>query len=445
MDVTQIGVTDKRMGPGPGPRGKKRSGSRRRWMKENDGGEARGWEADWHPFFKVNSAVAKMNGSACADLLSAFDSHANNKRLQLENAESICSRWLDSPWNELVASHLRLCWAAAQDDSATCYACQTFIVQTFVRILQTHKESNWALPLMYVFIADLRTFANKADLVQIRSGLGKPGEMLEKAADSIMSCFRVCVSDNRSSLEVSKKWGTLPIVNNLFKIYFKTNKLHLCKPLIRAIESSNIKDNFPRSHTVTYRYYVGRKAMFDNDYKTAEEYLSYAFNHCYQSSRRNQRLVLVYLIPVKMMSGCLPTTELLDHHNLHQFSDVTQAVSQGNLRLLNDALREHEAFFIKFGIYLILEKLKIMIYRNLFKKVFLILNVHQLPLSAFVLSMQMVGEDDMDVDEVQCIVANLIDKGYIRGYISHQHKKLVVSKQNAFPKLPSADSKVSLA
>ena len=36
--------------------------------------------------------------------------------------------------------------------------------------------------------------------------------------------------------------GMLNIVNQLFKIYFKVNKLHLCKPLIRAIESSALKD-----------------------------------------------------------------------------------------------------------------------------------------------------------------------------------------------------------
>lgn len=29
----------------------------------------------------------------------------------------------------------------------------------------------------------------------VPSGKAKPGEMLEKAADVIMSCFRVCVSD----------------------------------------------------------------------------------------------------------------------------------------------------------------------------------------------------------------------------------------------------------
>lgn len=44
------------------------------------------------------------------------------------------------------------------------------------------------------------------------------------------------------------------------------------------------------------------------------------------------------------------------------------SVSEGNLLLLNEALFKHETF-IRCGIFLILEKLKIITYRNLFKKV----------------------------------------------------------------------------
>lgn len=33
----------------------------------------------------------------------------------------------------------------------------------------------------------------------------------------------------------------------------------------------------------------------------AEEYLSFAFQHCHRSSQRNKRLVLIYLLPVKML------------------------------------------------------------------------------------------------------------------------------------------------
>lgn len=37
-------------------------------------------------------------------------------------------------------------------------------------------------------------------------------------------------------------------------IFFQINKLHLCKPLIRAIDSATIKDQFKLAHLVTYRY-----------------------------------------------------------------------------------------------------------------------------------------------------------------------------------------------
>lgn len=51
--------------------------------------------------------------------------------------------------------------------------------------------------------------------------------------------------------------------------------------------------------------------------------------------------------------------------------------SSGNLRLLNEALRTNESFFIKCGIYLILEKLKIITYRNLIKKVLVCFHILQ--------------------------------------------------------------------
>ena len=41
---------------------------------------------------------------------------------------------------------------------------------------------------------------------------------------------------------------------------------------------------------------------------------------------------------------------------------------------------------------------------------YLLLGTHQLPLSGFLGALQFLGERDMDVDEVQCILANLIDK-----------------------------------
>ena len=43
--------------------------------------------------------------------------------------------------------------------------------------------------------ASFRRVAAAADAERTRSGKGHPGEVLEKAAEGMMSCFRVCAGD----------------------------------------------------------------------------------------------------------------------------------------------------------------------------------------------------------------------------------------------------------
>lgn len=227
----------------------------------------------------------------------------------------------------------------------------------------------------------------------------------------------------------------LTLVNQLFKVYFRINKLHLCKPLIRAIDSSAFKDSFPLAEQITYKYFVGRKAMFDSDYKAADEFLSFAFQNCSRRFPKNKRSILIYLVPVKMLLGFMPKKMVLERYDVLQFHELACALKEGNVRRFDDVIQKHEAFFIKCGIYLLVEKLKFIAYRNLFKKVYLIKNTHQLDLSNFQSALEFVGEEGITMDETHCIVANLIYEGRIKGYISHVHNKLVVSKQNPFPPL----------
>ncbi|CAH2223463.1 PCI domain-containing 2 [Pelobates cultripes] len=383
----------------------------------------------------VQEAIDSKNGFDCGDLVSFRHPHVANPKLQLSAPEEKCQQVLEPPYDEMFAAHLRCTYAVSNHDFIEAYKCQTVVVQSFLKTFQAHKEENWALPVMYAITLDLRIFANSADQQLTKKGKGKLGDMLEKAAELLMSCFRVCASDTRAAFDDSKKWGMLFLVNQLFKIYFKINKLHLCKPLIRAIDSSNFRDEYTMAQRVTYKYYVGRKAMFDSDFKKAEEYLSFAFLNCHQLSQKNKRMILIYLLPVKMLLGHMPSLQLLKKYDLMQFAEVTKSVSEGNLLLLTETLAKQETFFIRCGISLILEKLKIITYRNLFKKVYLLLKTHQLSLDAFLIALKFMKVEDVDLDEVQCIIANLIYMGHIKGYISHQHQKLVVSKQNPFPPL----------
>ena len=384
---------------------------------------------------QLSNVINNKDGLKAGDLLGFRHPHVASRNLQLEHPESHCSAFFKQPWDEVVAAHLRCCWAVSNHDFIEAYGCQVALAQSFLKLLQMQKEENWAVPIMFSIVLDLRIFAINAENQVRQHTKTKSGELLEKAADTLMSFFRVCASDNRAAMEDSKKWGMLYLINQLFKIYFKINKLHLCKPLIRAFDALPIKDQFGVAQLVTYKYYVGKKFMFDNDFKSAEEYLTFAFQHCHRQSRKNKRLILICLIPVKMLLGHMPTETLLRKHDLLQFADVARSVSTGNLLLLRQSMERHEAFFVRCGIFLILEKLKTITYRCLFKKAAAVLKTHQLSISSFTALLHWLGEEDVDDDEVECIVANLIYENKIKGYISHAHRKLVVSKQNAFPPL----------
>lgn len=76
------------------------------------------------------------------------------------------------------------------------YKHQTACAQSVVKMLQAMKEENWSLPVMYAVCLDLRLLAQKCEEVE-ESHVSKPGEILEKAAECLMGCFRVCAADTR--------------------------------------------------------------------------------------------------------------------------------------------------------------------------------------------------------------------------------------------------------
>jgi COP9 signalosome complex subunit 12 len=41
----------------------------------------------------------------------------------------------------------------------------------------------------------------------------------------------------------------------------------------------------------------------------------------------------------------------------------------------------------------------------------------------------------VSLDEAECLVAGMIYKGYIRGYISHEKRMVVLANVNAFPRI----------
>ncbi|CAN6880472.1 unnamed protein product [Brassica oleracea] len=307
-------------------------------------------------------------------------------------------------------------------------------------------ESAWALEALYVVCYEIRILAEKADK-ELTSN-GKSPEKLKAAGSLLMKVFGVLADPYLVFFffklygKGPKRVGALYVTCQLFKTYFKLGTVNLCRSVIRSIETARIFDyeEFPRRDKVTYMYYTGRLEVFNENFPAADTKLSYALQHCNPKRERNIRMILKYLIPVKLSLGIIPKDELLQKYNLHEYMNVVQALRKGDLRLLRHALQEHEDRYV-FPLTSYCTYLHPNVrFLRLMKKIYIIQKLsdparaHQLKLEVIAKALRWL-EIDMDLDEVECIMTILIYKNLVKGYLAHKSKVVVLSKQDPFPKL----------
>ncbi|KZF22058.1 COP9 signalosome complex subunit 12 [Xylona heveae TC161] len=342
------------------------------------------------------------------------------------------------------------------------------LANLLIKGYQSADFEAWTLPCLYVTGKYLRTFAIKADdqarrrgTVTFSSGFqddivsdyGK-NDKLEDAARVINRIFTLCISD-RAPLEESRKWGLYYVINLLFKTYFKLNSVPLSKNILRALQANRtdmpVLESFPASHIVTFKYYVGVISFLEEDYVQAEEALTYALALCHKDARKNRELLLTYLIPCRLLTTqSLPSAKLLAAYpHLEQlFKPICQCIKKGDLAGYDKALIAGEEEFVKRRIYLTLERGRDIALRNLLRKVFIAggfetpkdggapIRRTRVPVAEFAAAIRIGSEigQTIDTDEVECMLANMIYKGLMKGYIARERGIVVLSKGGtAFP------------
>ncbi|KAE8351170.1 hypothetical protein BDV28DRAFT_137713 [Aspergillus coremiiformis] len=328
----------------------------------------------------------------------------------------------------------------------------------------------WTVPCLYVVGKYLRSFAMKADAElssqdavafgdnfqdDIAADFGKSAK-LEESARIINRMFTLCLSD-RAPIEESRKWGIYNTTNLMFKTYFKINSVSLSKNLLRALKASSADlpemEAFPKSHIVTFKYYVGVIHFLDENYAEAEEHLAYAWNMCHKDAVKNKELILTYLIPCHLVTThTLPSKKLLAPFPILEklFRPLCNCIMKGDLNGFDNAMTAGEEEFVKRRIYLPLERGRDIALRNLFRKVFVAggfeepkdgqppIRRTRIPVAEFAAALRIGTHADdrsrVDIDEVECLLSNLIYKGLMKGYISRERGTVVLSKGGtAFP------------
>ncbi|KIM21018.1 hypothetical protein M408DRAFT_29880 [Serendipita vermifera MAFF 305830] len=390
----------------------------------------------------INVALKSANAPKLATLLSYQDVHKDGLFVNNPGASrnSLTSRYagkLASPWDEVCIAHLLVIIHTKDDNYEEAYKEEAQLVNAFLRYFTT--QTRWLLPTLWLLLAELRVLAHQGDVALYSQG--KATSCCEDAARICNKAFTLCVTDRTSAPAESRKWGVYRSVNIVLKCYFKVNRTNLSKNVIRAIEANpDIPplEKFERSAQVTYRYYQGLLALLDENYIKAEAELTFACENCHWSSPRNQERILTFLIPLRMMKGSFPAASVLARFPALEdlYGRFISNIKQGNVVGFDQALVDLEARLVQLNIWLMIVKVREIAVSRVFKKCWLALQKpSRVPIPAFHAALKVAGEKDMQVAEAECLVANSIFKGYIKGYISHDTQLVVLSKLDPFPKL----------
>ncbi|GMH62529.1 hypothetical protein TrST_g13585 [Triparma strigata] len=233
----------------------------------------------------------------------------------------------------------------------------------------------------------------------------------------------------------SKKVLVLPLVLLLFRCYFTLNTLRLCRNLARPVLSKGLDNEVNlggKGTAVGFKYYLGRLNMFSDEFLEAEQNLTWAYTNCPPGA--NRKRILSFLVPVRLLRGRLPMKELLVREDLwDKFGGIVEGIRTGDMRNWELNMNQQQMNFIKKGTYLLLHRTRPLVFRTLFIRLATLLKKTQIPLPLAAKCLKAL-HIDIDLDELECVLANLIFKGIVRGYISHEKRVLVLSKKEAFPR-----------
>ena len=177
------------------------------------------------------------------------------------NPAGPCSKLL-KPWDEYMTYHLSCIASLQEGNRVQAYEKAVAGLQPFLKAFR-EDEGAWVVEPMHSVVHNLRFVAEAADTEQRRRG--QKEDKLVDCGDQLRKCFSVSL---QAPSNKDKKLAALDIVNVSIKIYFKLNTLRLCKNLIRTVDSKQFApfDSFPVSQRVTYKFYLGRLAVFDEKY-----------------------------------------------------------------------------------------------------------------------------------------------------------------------------------
>lgn len=238
---------------------------------------------------------------------------------------------------------------------------------------------------------------------------------------------------------------------NLIKVYFKLRTYRNCETLIGWVDRSeiNFDKEIPLIYSCAYNYYTGRMNLYKKDIEKSKLCFEKAFmqiknvntknldNYNVKIDYHNKRLVLEYLIVLNLFYGKEPSKQLLSKYNLLEYSNLIKAIKYGDIEMFDNQTLLLEDRMASLGTFLLVEKLKGYVVRNLINRIYNMMDVQsqQYPKLCLNLLYSIFSKFKYfeDYEEFEFYLISVLYKGLIKGYIHQEKKELVFSKKNPFP------------
>ena len=145
-----------------------------------------------------------------------------------------------------------------------------------------------------------------------------------------------------------------------------------------------------------------------------------------------------------MAIGRCPTIKLIEQYQLVEYKELVGACLQGDMAALEESIERNMDIYIQSGVFTVLERIKMVTLRNFIKRIYTAVltdaslqhtegkpnNIHLDLIHKPLLE----WDSNLELDELEFLIANLVESRLLAGYISHSHQLLVLGK-TPFPEL----------
>ncbi|ODV76688.1 uncharacterized protein CANTADRAFT_24263 [Suhomyces tanzawaensis NRRL Y-17324] len=391
-------------------------------------------------------------------VLNSIPSEVSLKQINIENYNVYNNEWL--AFNELLLSFINFALELNPWSALESYDLYTTYLNDLSIAFNNNNRGHLLSYLVKESIQTIIPLSIKLDAqFFIKEFRSRP--RLTYLASVLLKIFNNIRSQINDTNQL-KKTIILFVSNKLCLIYFKLENPLLCRNIFSNMNNANLSmRTFSKLEQVQYRYYLSKFYLIKDQLIESFGHIQWCLLNCplggSSQERSNLEKILKIWLPVCLVIGKVPNFNYIHQISgpspiVQMYSKLSHHMGVGNFQGFNTVLLENYTYLKENNLLLLLaNKSKVLILRNLVKKVWKLMGCptnldFDIIKSALALSLGSTSYDKStfpflqsphDIDDylVENIFISLIDQNLLKGKIFLVLRKVALSKMNAFARV----------